>query len=78
MWSILYEADGDVFQIGPFKTEDEAMQAAADAQSRDRGDEFERRVEGEFDIKDQRVYLLGPEHVMVELSNEDILGRISQ
>lgn len=78
MWSILYEAFGGVFQIGPFRTEAEAMQAAAKAQIRDRGDDLELRIEGEFDVKDQRVYLLGPDHRMTELNTDDILGRANR
>lgn len=59
MWSILYEAEGCIYQIGPFNTEDEAMEAA--------------KARGEFDIQDQRVYIIGPNHRMRELSESDLI-----
>lgn len=60
-WSVLYEADGDIHQIGPFDSEDDADKAAKSAQE-----------EGEFDVLDQRVYLLTPDHRMVEYSMSDL------
>lgn len=62
-WSVLYEAAGSVCRIGPFDTQDDAHQAAKNAQ-----------VEGEFDIWNQMVYLVGPAHQMVVLSEEDVLA----
>lgn len=61
MYSVLYEADGEVHQIGPFDTEERADAEAKKAQKR-----------GEFDIRDQRVYLMRPDHRMVEYSTEDL------
>lgn len=62
-WSVFYEAEGNVFRIGPFDNQDAAEQAAKKAQ-----------VEGEFDIKDQMVYLVGPDHRLIVLSEEDVLA----
>lgn len=61
MFSVLYEADGEVHQIGPFDTEDKADAAAKSAQK-----------SGEFDIHDQRVYLMRPNHSMMEYSMSDL------
>jgi len=61
MFSVLYEADGEVHQIGPFDTEKKADAEAKKAQKK-----------GEFDIRDQRVYLMHPTHRMVEYSMEDL------
>jgi len=62
-WSVLYEAEGSVHRIGPFDNQDDASQAAKNA-----------HAEGEFDINDQMVYLVGPDHRMVVLSEENVLG----
>lgn len=61
MFSVLYECEGVIHRIGPFTTEDEADAAAKKAQE-----------EGEFDICDQRVYLLSPTHRMTEYSMGDL------
>ncbi len=60
-WSIFYEAEGSVHRIGPFDNQDDAAQAATNAQA-----------EGEFDINDQQVYLVGPDHRMLALSEDDV------
>ena len=62
-WSVFYEAEGSVHRIGPFDNQEDAAQAATDAQA-----------QGEFDINDQQVYLVGPDHRMVVLSEEDVGG----
>lgn len=62
-WSVLFEAAGSVFRIGPFDTQADAEQAAKNAQA-----------EGEFDINDQMVYVVGPLHQMIVLSEEDVVG----
>ncbi len=64
MWSILYECEGTIYQIGPFQGEQgeaQAMKAACKAQA-----------DGEFSIYDQRVYIMGPTHRMIELSDSDL------
>ena len=61
MYSVIYECEGVVHQIGPFNTEEEADNAAKTAQA-----------EGEFDISDQNVYLMHPDHRMVEYSMADL------
>ena len=62
-WSVLYEAEGSVHRIGPFDNQDDARQAATSAQA-----------ESEFDINDQMVYLVGPDHRMFVLSEDDVQG----
>lgn len=62
-WSVFYEAEGNLHRIGPFDNQDDAKQAAKHAQ-----------VEGEFDIWNQQVYLVGPDHRMIVLSEEDVVG----
>ena len=62
-WSVFYEAEGNVNRIGPFDTQADAKQAAINAQAA-----------GEFDIWDQQAYLVGPDHRMVVLSEEDVEG----
>ena len=62
MHSILYTVDGQIFKLGPFDNEDKAMEAAQKAQASDE----------DFDIRDQRVYILSPSHNMTELSMGDL------
>jgi len=62
-WSVFYEAEGSVHRIGPFDNQEAAEQAATSAQA-----------EGEFDINDQMVYLVGPDHRMFVLSEDDVQG----
>lgn len=72
MWSVLYiPSSGDyalsVCQGGPFKTEEEAMQWVRD--HRFTGDESQ--TEYEFDLSEDRVYLMSPDHRMQELCESD-------
>ena len=60
-WSVFYEADGNVYRIGPFDNRHAAERAATSAQA-----------EGEFDIHDQQVYLVGPDHRMFMLTEDDV------
>lgn len=62
MFSILYSVDGTIYQIGPFASSAEAINAALEAN--------ENR---EFNILDTRVYLLYPGHNMVELCESDLV-----
>lgn len=62
-WSVFYEAEGSVHRVGPFDNQEAAEQAATSAQA-----------QGEFDIHDQQVYLVGPDHRMIVLSEEDVVG----
>jgi hypothetical protein len=64
MWSILYADNKDfqaIVRIGPFATEEAAMEDARGCQGQ------------EFDIRDQHVYLLGPEHSLTKLCEKDFL-----
>ena len=65
-YSILYEKDGTIFQCGPWNTEAEAL-AWAQAHNYPKED-------NEFDINDQRVYILHPTHRLEELSIADVEG----
>ena len=60
-WSVFYEAEGNVYRIGPFDNQEVAELAATKAQA-----------EGEFDIHDQQVYLVGPDHRMFMLTEDDV------
>lgn len=60
-WTVLYECEGTIHRIGPFNSEDKADAAAKKAQA-----------DGEFSIYDQRVYLMHPDHRMVEYSESDL------
>ena len=71
MFSILYEGAGEIFQIGPYPTEEEAMAAGREAQYDDDADPDD--AAGSFDVRDQRVYLLTPEHRLQELDISDFL-----
>ena len=61
VFSVLYEADGVIHQIGPFDTERQADTEARKAQKN-----------GDFDIRDQRVYLMYPSRHIVEYSMEEL------
>lgn len=60
-WSVLYECKGTIHQCGPFKNEAEADEYAKKTQA-----------EGEFDIRHQRIYLLTPDHRMIEYGIDDL------
>ena len=62
-WSVFYEAEGNIHRIGPFDNQDDAEQAAKNT-----------NAEGEYDINDQQAYLVGPDHRMFILSEDDVLG----
>ena len=62
-WSVFYEAEGNVHRIGPFDNRHATDQAATSAQA-----------QGEFDIQDQQVYLVGPDHRMFLLTEDDVTG----
>ncbi len=62
MFSILYVSDDDVYQIGPFPTEEEAMAAAKKAAC----------YTEEFDIQTQHVYIFKPDHSMRGLYSADV------
>ncbi len=63
MWSILYtdSIDPKIYRLGPYEAEEHAMMIACKAHE-----------EGEFDINDQHVYLLGPKHELQELTANDL------
>jgi len=64
MWSILYIPSHSDFALsvcqgGPFETEEQAMTW------------FRENQGTEFDIDEDRVYLMSPDHRMQELSSSD-------
>jgi hypothetical protein len=61
MHSILYVADGQIHRLGPFDSEDKAFAAAVRASDAK-----------EFDIEDQWVIYLGPQHQITELNADDL------
>lgn len=61
MFSVLYEAKGEIFKIGPYDLSAEADDAARRAQR-----------DGVFDIHDQNVYLLRPDHTFVAYSMDEL------
>ena len=67
-WSILYSREGEIYNCGPFATEDSAMAWAND--NRYQGADGDQDA-FEFDLDDEHVYLLGPDHRIQELSNSD-------
>lgn len=62
-WSVFFQAEGDIHRIGPFDGREAAEGAAATAQA-----------DGEFDINDRQVFLVGPDHRMVRLTEDDVQG----
>ena len=66
-WSVFYEADGNVHRIGPFDNRNAAEHAATSAQA-----------DGEFDIHDQQVYLVGPDQSMFMLTEDDVTGEADE
>lgn len=62
-WSVFYEAEGNVHRIGPFDNQHAAERAATSVQA-----------QAEFDIHDQQVYLVGPDHRMFMLTEDDVTG----
>lgn len=61
-YSVLYVADNDIYKVGPFESE-----AVADEWVRSEGVK-------EFEIDEQRVYLMTPDHELLEYSMSDVLG----
>ena len=62
MFSILYVAEANIFRFGlATDTEEKAIQLAKDGQA-----------SGVFDIDDQHVFILLPDHRLVELVGSDL------
>lgn len=70
-WSVLYETDEEIFQVGPFGSYDEAIENAGRLQAEQLSHKYEAG-EGLYDINHQHVYLLGPDHRKVELTALDL------
>lgn len=66
-FSILYARECEIYQCGPFADRQEVMAWANE--NRFTGNESQE--EYEFDLEDDYVYLMGPDHSLVELNNED-------
>lgn len=67
MYSVIYVGDAEIFKVGPFASEDEAMKWVAENRFTGAADQLEY----EFDLNDQHVYLIGPDHSMTELNESD-------
>jgi hypothetical protein len=65
MFTILYVAANQIFKVSPFKSEQEAMDWL------DKNRVKRSNPEGELDLDNQHVYMLHPDHRMVELSSSD-------
>ena len=66
MWSILYVQgfpSGSIFSIGPHTSREDAMRVFRKAATGE---------DAEFDISDQHVYLLTPDHQLQELGESDL------
>ncbi len=61
MWNVLFVFEGNITQLGPFKSEQEADNAAIKAQ----------RL-GVIDIEMEMVYLMRPDGQMIEYCTEDL------
>lgn len=65
-WSVLYTVkpgcDTCLLTLGPYPTEGEAIEAARAAQA-----------DGTFDVQDQRIYLIGPEHELHEIETCELV-----
>jgi heme-degrading monooxygenase HmoA len=61
IYSILYTADDEIFKVGPFDSEEAAC-------------EWMKSKEGkaQFDIETQHVYILTPDHRMIEVWSADL------
>ena len=66
-WSVLYESRGAIHRIGPFDAQDAADLAAKAACDR-----------GEFSIHDQRVYLMTPDHRLIEYSMAELAPEVTE
>jgi len=61
VYSILY-VDREIFKIGPFDSEEAAWEWLKD----------EKKRKAEFDIGCQFVYILTPDHRMIEVTSSDL------
>lgn len=73
LWTILYVADGRIYNVA-LATEDLAMQWAKKHDMQNVPDD--KPELSEFDSRDQYIYLLSPDHSMVELSSDDLKAQI--
>jgi hypothetical protein len=62
VYSVLYIARGELFKIGPFNSEKAAWAWLNDGKKR----------REEFDVASQHVYILTPDHRMIEVCSSDL------
>ena len=65
IYSILYVAHNEAFKIGPFGSEKAVWKWLNDGEKR----------KAEFDITSQLVYILTPDHRMIEVSASDLKSK---
>lgn len=58
-YSVLYTALGQIFRFGPFLSYEEAMQNIRDARE-------------DFDLHNQYVYILTPDHRLISVESDDL------
>ena len=73
-FSILYTIEyGEIMRCGPFKSEQLAMKYVGEHRYTGNPDQ----TEYEFDLNEQHVYLLHPDHRMIELEDGDVYAKCS-
>ena len=61
MYSVLFDGDGSVVQLGPFKRQADTFHAAKQAHDAKK-----------FDLNDQFVYLIDEKHKMYQILHADV------
>jgi hypothetical protein len=62
-YSVLYAVDGEIYKSGPFLSYDEAVDYVRKAL---------KEEELEFDLDEQYVYVLTPDHRLIDVELDDI------
>ena len=58
-YSVLYANKGEIYNCGPFASESEAV-------------DYIRGHSGEFDLDEQYVYILTPDHRLISITSDDL------
>ena len=58
-YSVLYANKGEIYNCGPFVSDSEAM-------------DYIRGHSGEFDLDEQYVYILTPDHRLISVTSDDL------
>ena len=62
-YSVLYTHEGEIYNCGTFVSENEAMDCI-------------RKNSSEFDLDEQYVYILTPDHRLISVSSDDISDHV--